>query len=1038
MFKRFLHWILVHPISVVIGIVLLGIVGFLSLVNIPLEIRPQQTLPKIQIQAVWGSQPPEVIQRMVTIPLEDVATQVRNVRNVKSTSGVGYSRITLEFPPKEELKYAYIALQEQIAALRGELPKQVMISVEPVPEDDENNSQQRQPFANLELNGPMTLNQLRRIADRQLLPALQGLNGVGHIDVFGGSALQLRVDLNTSLIRKLQLNPATIAATIRIFLQRKGLGEIRYHQRDFTLIYSNLQQRPQDLSKIPVAGRNKWTLGDIATISIEYERPVTLFRHNYNPLISLAVYKAAGYNALTFSRDLHTRARELIHNLPQNLQFHITTDSADNLRGELNSLLLRGSVILVIVLLILFGLFRRFSISLNILSVILLSLLGASILLYFTGYTINVVTLAGIALVFGMLVDNAVVVLENIHRHEQVGESVFTSGLHGTLEMVRPLIGGTLTTVFVFFALLLLRNRLGEYYHPLAVSLGSALLISLLLAVTLIPALYIRFRLLGAHRKTKNRQHLFSTVQQKYRNIVSWNVRHRGLIYLVIAGLSLYSVWLFLNHVERGGFYHWGAEDEIRVAVSAPRGVTLETLDNITRGFEQQIRGAGIPCDVRTTVNSTSAYAAIRVTFPDSVKWSSNPYLLKAQLTTQAVNYAGVGIYISGFGLPYYNGGYRITPFYNTRLQVSGPQYDRLWEVCQSILDIARKSPRVVNGIIVPSTRSLYEADMKQISLSASLSNLWDKGWTFQSLQKQLRLWVSRTMQFEEVPLGQERFPVRITAGKSPPQFTTLQNAILSTPGGRKFRVKNLLRVQQHPMPLWIDKKNQQYEFTIAWEYRGPEQLRYRHEQSIVKHLELPPGYHLEQQAWSFLTKKEEADLFRLIGIVLLGTYMILAGLYESFRRPFVIFLSVPFALIGVLLSYAIFGRAFNINGYIGVILLSGIVVNNAIILVDRIDQLRKENYPLLQAVTEATVQRIRPILITTLTTIGGLIPLFFLHSGSSTLSGILQELSFITVGGLVSSTVLTITIIPLVYVSIEKLAFHWAKYMTFTGSDHQ
>jgi len=1024
--RSLLKWIITHPVSVILLVVVLVLVGGMSLFRIPIEIQPEQRTQQIQIVASWGGQTPESMQQTVTMPLENIAARIQDAQSVESTSGVGYARVILTFPRHVELKYAYIELQEQVALLRETLPRDVVLSIEPY-SDSEEDQAQRSAFFTLELAGPMTLNRVRRIADTQVVPPLKGIDGIGDIQVFGGSNLYIRVDLRPAGIRQLGLRPVDVGQALQAFIRRQGLGTVQQDGTRYLLLFTDQPARVQDIAAIPLLTHPAWHIGDVATVSIDYAQPTSLSRHNYQPLVSIHLYKTAGANALRFSQDVHHLIATLRTRLPAGMHLRVVTDQADNLRQELNSLGTRAAVILLIVFGLLLVLFRQAFLSGIILSIVLLSLLCASILLYASGYTINVVTLAGIALVFGMLVDNAVVVTENIHRHQRAGDDLQTSGVQGTLEMVQPMIAATLTTVVVFFSLLLLRQRLGDYYRPLAFALGFSLLASLLLAVTLIPAMYLQLqRHRGSRRRSRTTQAVPTGLRTGYERFIRWNLRHRGVVYLLLLVLAGLATDLFVNRVPRGAFYQYRQSDILRVSIGAPRGVTLHTLDDIAAGFEQRIRSSGIPCDVQTTVSAPNANGHLRVTFPDSTLQTLGPAYLKEQLGAQAVNYAGVGIFISGFGDPFNNGGYRLTANYNTYLDITGPRYDRMWELGRSILAMARQSPRVAAGVVVPSRRNLWQSDLKAVTLEAPIASLWQQGWTRQAFLNQIRLWFYRRVPQGEIALGNERLPLQVTLGTEVPSLRSVQNAVLQTPAGGRFRAGSILQTHQAPLPLWIDKQNQQYRFTIAWEYRGPPRMMERYQKQIVDHLALPDGYNLVPQAYGFLTAEEQSDLLRLILLVVGGTYLILAALYESFRRPLVIFLSVPFALTGIFLTYVLFGRSFDVNSYIGVILLTGLVVNNAIILVDRIAQLHKAGVPLQEAVVQGTVQRIRPILITTLTTIGGLIPILFLGTKGAFVSGIMEELSFITIAGMTSSTLLTITVIPLIYYSVEKFRYRW------------
>ncbi len=1026
--KALIRWIIHHPVSVILIIFIVVLVGSLSLSRLPVEIRPQRQSQQIQITAQWRGQTPETIQRIITVPLENTVSQIKDVNSVQSSTGVGTASIILSFSPKANIKYAYVEVQERIALLQESLPREVVIHIEPYFENEEEEQAQRSSFMTLELSGPYSINQVRRMADERIVPALKGIEGVGRVEVYGGSRLYARVDLDPAKMQKLGLQLVDISRAIHSHIQRKGLGEVIVDEQRFLLLLDNVPEQIHDIANIPLINKAPWRLKDVAVITTDYEKPTSLARHNFNPLVTIDIFKAAGVNALSFSRDIHTLVNQLKLNLPADLQLIIIKDNTNDLRRELRSLGIRATVILSIVFLILFLLFRRLFLSIITLIIIALSILCAAIFLYFIGYTINVVTLAGIALVFGMLVDNAIVVIENIQRHEREDVDIKEAGLKGTLEIFHPMIGATATTLLVFFSLVFLEGRLGDYYRPLAFALGFSLLSSLLLAITLIPALYSRFSKWFDKQTPSRRFNFFTGLNRIYQKFLVWNIRHRKIIYLLFTLSLIITSYLFINRVPRGGFYRWYLPNTLRVYIGAPRGVTLKTLDDIARSFEERIKFTAIPCDVQTKIDVRSATARINITFSDSILYTIAPFMLKEHLISQAVNYAGVAIHVSGFGDAFFNGGYKIYTYYGSRLDVIGPQYNRLQKICESLLDMIKRTPRVSEGVVVPSARNLYYLDLKEITMSTTLKDIWNRGFTYREFANQIGLYLRRQMSQQDISIQNNRIPLQLTVEDRLPQLTELQDLTIQTSRGWKYRIGNFLKTRKAPLPMWIDKENQQYRFTIAWDYRGPSDMAEDYKKSIIENISLPPGYKLSKHDWVFLTKKEEADLLRLLLVVVCGTYIILAALYESFRRPLVIFFSIPFALIGIFLAYLLFDRTFDVNGYLGLILLSGIVVNNAIILVDRIAQLSREGVPLIDAIINGTLQRIRPIFITTFTTIGGLIPLLFLETETSFLSDILEALSFVTISGLLGSTLLTITLIPLVYYSIEKFIYHWQK----------
>ncbi|MFO7889335.1 MAG: efflux RND transporter permease subunit [bacterium] len=1033
---KILRWILHHPVSIIILVFLIVLIGINSFLYTPIEIQPasrgrivREKEQTIRISVTWSKQPPEILQQMITMPLEEKCMQLKDISAVNSSTGKGVAYLDLSFPADIKLQYIYLSVKEKIAQIKKQenFPSDAVINVEPFFGEDEEEQQQQYtaPFFEFQINGPQTLNQLRHLAKEQILPLIKSVDGTGTCEVLGGSDGFLQIKLNQSLMNKYSISQNEIQRYLSQAKYYKGLGAITSKGENHLLMVDNRPESIDELRNISV--KKGITLGEISTISFRYKKPESISRRNFLPLISINVFKIPGKNALKFSEQMKNKIKEIRNVLPEGTELIMISDQAQDLRAELNSLWIRTGVILTVVFIILFLLFRKFFPSFMILLIILLSFCSAGIFLYLSGYTINIVTLAGIALVFGMLVDNAVVVVENIQHYYRLGKPPYISALRGTLEIFQPLLASSATTILVFFSLLLLKERLGEYYSPMALVLGFSLIASLLLAVVLMPAIFIRFPEkfkppVAHHEKPK---------KTSYASVLEKILRFPLLTMLTALFIFGITIYLFIENVSESSFFYHRKKLQTRVSIRAPKGVTLQTLDNIAGSFEQIIDQSNINCETLTTINEKSAYASIRINYPEKYSQSYEPYILENKLIGQAVNYAGIGIYIGGV-LPesYYNGGYRIYTHYGSRLQITGPDYYKLWDICRDILKKAKTNPRVDKGIVTPSERNIWgmETSEHNFQYECDVQNVWQKGLNVQSIRYALYQLFPGSSWEDEIIIGNQRYPLRVTFQDKLTELDEITRSPLTISGENTVYFNDCFRQVPEKQIHWIDKKNQQYKFTIAWNFKGPSKLQQRYLKSIIESVILPPGYNIEESDWSFFTEKEKMQLKNLIIAAAVGVFMILAALYESFWKPFVIFLSVPFAMLGVFLMYVIFGRDFSVNAYIGIILLLGIVVNDSIVLVERINQVFRKKKNLKESLIQAGTERIRPIIITTVTTIGGLIPIFFLSSRNTNLSEILEELSFIMVGGMISSTIFTISLIPVFYYFIYRLRMFTSK----------
>ncbi len=1005
-------------------------IGINSFLQIPIEIRPTQSggfqteeKQQIQIHAYWRGQPSEIVQKMLTFPIEEQCMQLTDISDVASSTTNEQVFITLTFPKEIDEKYVYVTLKEKLSSLQKQenFPKTAQINVKPVFKNDEQQKQNESPFFEFQVNGPQELNTLRKYTEEKILPLVKTVEGVGECNVYGGSEGFLKINLFPDKLDQYHLTPNQIQSKIRSQFHYLGIGRVENKNKQYYMYFDNRPTSIQDLANCHI--KQGLTLKNIAEISYDYEKPTTISRRNFMPLITVKIFKIPGVNSLAFADNLHQKINEIKTNLPDNIDLVITNDQSEELKNELSSMWLRSAIILAVVFLILLILFRKFFPSTVILLVILLTFCCSAIFLYFSGYTINIMTLAGIALVFGMLVDNTVVVVENIQHYVKLNKPPYIAALRGTLEIYQPLLASSATTILVFFSLLLLDDRLGNYYQSMAFVLGFTLLTSLLLAIVLIPAIYIHFPAgfapkLTKRKRDKNFYGRFLGILLKFPAITA------VITLLLLAGIS---TWFFLSVEDGGRYYYSPTKLSTHVRISAPKGVTLETLDQMANSFEAIVADNIDKTETRTNIDQRNGRAYISIEYSEDYANSSKPYMIEAKLIGQAVDYAGVGISISGmFPKPYYNGGYRIYTNYNSRLKISGPDYDKLWQLSTYIIQMAKKDRRVGETIITPSARNFWslQSGEHNYRYAMNMNELWRQNISLNSVYYSLYRLFPNAYLNDEIMIDNEKFDLKVGLKSDLSELENIQRSSLTIPGKKSVYFADITTTLPEKHIQWIDKKNQQYQFTIAWDYRGAFQQKDKHMKSLLESIQLPPGYELEKRDWGWLSKEEKKALNKLFIIAAIGVFMIMAALYNSFWKPFVIFLSVPFSMLGVFVMYLAFGKSFNSDAYIGVILLLGIVVNDAIVLVERINQLLQKNNDIKAVLIRAGKERIRPIMITTITTIGGLLPLFFLNSGNTTLSGILEELSFVMIGGMISSTLLTISLIPVFYYLIYRLRY--------------
>jgi multidrug efflux pump subunit AcrB len=468
---------------------------------------------------------------------------------------------------------------------------------------------------------------------------------------------------------------------------------------------------------------------------------------------------------------------------------------------------------------------------------------------------------------------------------------------------------------------------------------------------------------------------------------------------------------LFFNYVTKGEFWSFGSETYIVVSIDAPPGTEIERLDGVMRGVEEQLARSGNQIQKTVTRVSNDGYASMRILFSNEVSQTAFPYLLKAHLTAYLSQVGGVNTGVYGYGPGFYTGG-ESAPSYH--IKILGYNYNQVKQIAKDLQRELERNPRVAN---VEIERSYFgrKDNITEIAVTVERQALARCGLSVADIIRLVRSYsrgtVSRLEQFK-VEGEQLNYVVKY-AGYHDFSVDTLQQIIVRTLTGTAVRLEDIVTIAERRTLGQIVRENQQYQRWVSFDYKGPYKYGDQFVDRVVKNAVLPAGYSVERpQGFFFFREREEREIFWVILLSVLIVFMVTAALYESLIKPFVIILAIPMSLIGVFLAFYLSDTNFDRGGYASVILLAGIAVNNSIVLVDYIARRHKRGMDLTEAIVLACRHRIRPILMTTLTTIAGLIPLVVDEKQGS----FWYSLAVGTIGGLALSTVLILLVVPGMY----------------------
>jgi len=980
--------------------------GIYSFLNVPLELAPKEEFPRLEIQTRWSGVSPEIIQTQITSPIEEKASMVKGVRKIISSSSIGLSSITLEFDQKTNMEFARLSLREKIAEMKDSLPYGIRPRIEPyVPEDF-----RVKPFLNYTISGDYSLQKLRELVKDKAEMGIGAIKGVSDVQVTGGSDAEVKIILDENRLKSLNIHPYSIFSRIQERTRIYPAGKVKKGSQEFLFKVSNSISGIRDLGETVIAhsGENPVKLKDVARIFPSYTDIYYINRINGQPTIRLLVQKERGTSTLKVAKAVKQKIEEIKKTLPPDLIFRVVDDESKEIQENLKELYLLVAIIISVIFLLVFLVLQSFNPSILVLSSIAFSVFITFNLIYFFKISINMLTLGGLALGFGLFVDNSIVVFENVLRLKEKKVPPVQAAVQGAKEVFLPVLASTLTTISVFFSFAYFQGRLRIFYLPLAIVISSALAASLFVSFSLIPALSPK--MLEKPRKEKKER-----FREAYEKTLKKLLGHPVEVILII-GVIFYGTYKwFRSEVTLGEFFRWYSKERLVVSISTPPGTDIEDTDTVVKKFEQRILEKDYEKEINSSISAE--HASIVISFPPHIESSFRPYLLKEELIQLATNFAGIGVGIYGFDPQGYYSGLGSGTFYDSRIKFYGYNLKKLKEITASLEGSLKKNPRIKEVRIISSRYGWWRLDSFEYILKINK----DKLRKYDVDPQYLYFFISSYIQ------GRVLYPLRVRMeGKENElslkfpeaarmDFKDLQDTLIQTRQGEYLRLGEISDIEERPIAGSIDRENQQFQQTIMWEFRGPYKAAEKYKKAVYEKLQLPPGFSasLEEEFW--MTTEEKGQIKFAIIISLVIIFMILAALYESFIQPFFILLAVPLALIGVFVAFIIADFPFDSSAYIGVILLGGIVVNNSILLVDHINLKRKQGLSLYEAVLKGSRERIRPIFMTTSTTVLGMLPLVLIQLEAGR-RRIWSSLALSTVGGLISSTVFILIVIPLFY----------------------
>ncbi|MBN2324007.1 MAG: efflux RND transporter permease subunit [Spirochaetes bacterium] len=1013
-----------RPVMIFIVFVLIIGVGIYVVRELPIDLFPDVENPVLIVTTTYSGAGPEEVEETVTRTLEGSLSSVSGISSMSSTSSEGSSMIRLTFTWGTDLSEATNDVRDKIELAKRGLP------------DDADTPQifkfdtSMIPVLHLAMRGNRSPEEMRQIAVDYVQPRIEQVEGVAITRVRGGREREIRVEVTQNRLEAYDLTLTGIAGILAKNNLQVGGGKITEGDTNLLIRTTGEFSSIEEIENTVVSYRGQSQvpvrLRDIARVYDGYEDQSGVVFLNGEPGVYIMVQKQSGENSVAVADNVKERIKRINGGLPTGVEIEVIDDTTEQIRNSINQVVssaLWGGVFAVAVL---FFFLRRIRSTLVVGLAIPIALLITMMSLYFAGLTLNMMTLAGLALGIGMVVDSSIVILENIHHYRERGTKLKLAAVLGSREMINAITASTLTTICVFLPLIMFKRKLemiGVLFSNFSLVIIIALVSSLLVALFLVPVLSSKYLPVHTNRQRplKNRflrwiddgmESSFKVIEGAYKRALGAVLNHKLVTLLIIAAVFAGSLIL----APRAGFtlIPESKQDTVEVEVKLPLGtrieVTKSVLDDLERVVKEEIPSyknliveAGFG---RFFGGAKTNEGSISVVLPDYGERTYDSDAVKQILRSHFADFPGAELSFSrGRSM--------------TRMLIGSP------------IDIAIKTEDLERGketalllqrLIrtqvpeVPETRIDFEDGLPQLEVHIDRDRAAAFGLSVSAIGSEIEASVDGVTATRYRTGGNEYDVVVILQNEDRQSVPDLEKIFVTSSTGTRVPVSNVATITRGEGPVDINREDQTRTVHLTGsllpgvktnEVQG--RINTLISQNIIQDEELT----IEYEGDIGNMKKYLPTLLAVVVIALFLVYGVMAGQFESFRDPFIMFFTIPMALIGVIAIYLITGQQLNMFTAVGVIMLFGIVVNNGIVLVDYTNLMRARGLPIRDACIEAGGHRLRPILMTTLTTVLAMVPMgFFPGEGAE----LVQPIGQTVIGGLSVSMIMTLFLIPVLY----------------------
>jgi len=1017
-----------RPILIIVLFALILIVALYSLSSVALALIPDVSLPMVMVNTTYTGASPEVVEKTVTKTLEGSLAKVQGVTKLTSTSSDGSSAITLQFNYGTDIDKKTNDIRDKIDAVRNYLPSE---SDSPTVQKIDPNSM---PIMKIAIKGVRSAEELKKIGEDTIQAQLEGIEGVSTASVTGGRTEIVRVDASRERLEAYGLTLQSLGSALAAQNIELGAGKITEGTTEYAVrttgAFANIGD---NIGEAVVATRNgvPIRLSDVASVSDGYYDVESTVYVNGEQGVYLSVFKQTGSNTVNVANGVKKKLKSIKEIVPSDVKLEIIDDSSTQVSSTVYDLIkaiVEGAVLTMIFV---FLFLRSFKSTIIIAIAMPISVLATVLALYFAGLSLNMMTMAGLLVSIGNIVDSSIVILDNTFKYRERGAKPDVAAVLGSQEMIVAITAGILASLSVFLPILLFANQLGImgiFFKPMIFTVVISHVVSWFVAVFLVPVLASHFLPLTtrAEKPLKNPVIIaldraiggaIDGITKGYRWLLVATLKHRLTTIAVVVALLAGSLFYFFPRLTIV-FSPSMSSSSVTLSVEMPLGTTFSATEKVVKELSDTAKKELV--DITNVIGTTGSSGNAWTTSSASNKGSVTVTLEEGKYSIENYNIVQNALRKHFKDYPSaifsFSSGNRLQQNSDIDITLSSSNYTGLSKAGKDILALIRSE---VPEVLEPTSDSVD--GLPQVEVAIDRQKAYAFGISVSTIATEIRDAV-KGYAYTSYQKGGDQLDVKVRLREEDRQkIVDLNKIFVLGSSGQKVPLSNFAELKKGVGPVELHRTTQQRSVELTGSLAPGHQanlVEAKIKGLIKAKLTIPSDVYVNfKGSWS-----EVMDMAGVFGVIiilaLLLVFCVMAGQYESFKDPLINMFTIPLMIVGVLAAYVLKGQNISMFTLVGVVMLIGIVVNNGILLVDYTNLLRGRGMGLMEACIQGGASRFRPVVMTAGATILGAVPMAFFESGSSSMT---QPIGLAVIGGLTSATFITLLLIPVVYYLINK-----------------